>query len=463
MSILLNTKDLREKIAEQQAEAEAIVALAEAENRELTEDEQKAFDAIVGRGKKGDDDFLAGSVEKLRVDLGRAEKREELQANLLHKRVESGEFTIGNQGDDDDSGMGFACKVRVPARCRSRRKLTCFTGENGEREAFLTGHFLAAHFGGSRRSQQFLDDLGFENVMTEGDSAKGGIFVPVETEMAIIRLVENYGVIRRNTTVTPMSSDRKVKVVRVEGITAHPVGEREEGTHDDPSYKSIELIARKWKVITKMSEDLNEDTLVDMAEEFTMESALAFAYAEDNSCFNGDGTSAFHKITGILNALNAGSILTASANTFGGLAQTDFNTLVGMLPDYPGIQPAWYISKPAYYASMARLELAAGGNTTSEIREGANELMFMGYPVRWSHVLNKTLTAQASKKIVLFGDLRMGTLFGDRRGITMSMTEERYWETDEIGLKGTERFDFNCHSKGTSTEAGAIVALETPS
>lgn len=306
--------------------------------------------------------------------------------------------------------------------------------------------------------------------MSTDSNEKGGIFVPTEMQTSIIRLVEKHGVFRQYSKVTPMGSDRKVAPVRIAGMTAYPVAETRDsnegsnaGTRSEPRYTNIELVARKWKAWVKMSDELNEDALISIADEVALEMALAFAYAEDTAGFLGDGTSAYHGIVGVLNAVNAGSVHIAdTGNTsFGALDMADFEGIVGKLPDYEGINPAWFISKAGYYASMHRLLMAAGGNTAENLENGGRP-MFLGYPVVFTSVLNKTLTSQTDTKLLVFGDLRMASLFGDRRKMTMSLTDQRFWDEDQIAIKGTERFDINIHSRGTAADPGAILVLQTP-
>ena len=61
--------------------------------------------------------------------------------------------------------------------------------------------------------------------------------------------------------------------------------------------------------------------------------------------------------------------------------------------------------------------------------------------------------------MLLFGDLRMSTTMGVRRELRFQVSNERYWESDEIGINYTERFDVVNHDPGNATTAGPIVAL----
>jgi HK97 family phage major capsid protein len=64
-----------------------------------------------------------------------------------------------------------------------------------------------------------------------------------------------------------------------------------------------------------------------------------------------------------------------------------------------------------------------------------------------------------NKVLLMFGDLSQASTMGSRRGIRFQTTDVRYWETDEIGVKGTERFDIVVHDVGDATTCGPVVAL----
>lgn len=455
--MLRTPQQIREDIANRNAQCEAVVATAKEEERELTAEETKLVNTWHGEGDEG------GDFAKLENELKQAEKIEARKKSILQN------LNPSDHREGDEIGERTPA-IKVPAAAKRHGVLKAYKGDEAEKDAYVAGHFYASQLFNSRSSQQWLDDHGISNALSEGDNDRGGIFVPVETETAIIRLVENYGVFRRFASQEPMSGDRKVVPVRVGGLTAYPVAETNTanqssntGTESTPQYKSIELVARKWKTITRMSDELDEDSLISMADQISLEIALAFAIAEDQAGFLGDGTSTYHNINGLANALLAGSVHTAaSGNTaFSTLDADDFEAMVGKLPDYPGIMPAWHVTKEGYYASMYRLKRASGGTTGTEMAMGF-DAEFMGYPVIFNQVTNKTLTAQTDTRLLYFGDLNMAAKMGNRRGVTVSRTDERYWDVDQIGIKGTERFDINIHSTGTASAAGAILALDTP-
>jgi HK97 family phage major capsid protein len=447
MPTLLN---VREQIADLTAQATAIQELATSENREFTPEETTELDAILGTGD------APGKIANLRREEDRLAKIEAIKAKNLGKLPPANaEPTPGT--------------VIVPANSHRPRTLKAFRGESRavtEQKAYSFGRWFKAMLG-DETSRQWCRDHGYElkNAMTEGFDAKGGLLVPVEFENAIIDLRNEYGVARRECKVVPMSSDTKRQPRRAGGLTAYAVGEAATITASDKTWDYVELIARKWAVLTRYSAELNEDAIISIGDDLVSEIAYAFANKEDECLFNGDGTSTYHGIVGLKNALLAGSKYTAATGntSFATLDLEDFEGMVAKAASYAfrGM-PKWYIHRSGWATSMLRLAAAAGGNTRTDI-EGGYSQQFLGYDVVFVEVMNSTLSAQTSTTgLCYFGNLPMAAMLGDRRGMAISNSDQVYFTSDELAIKGTERFDINVHDKGTASVAGAMVVLATP-
>ncbi len=59
----------------------------------------------------------------------------------------------------------------------------------------------------------------------------------------------------------------------------------------------------------------------------------------------------------------------------------------------------------------------------------------------------------------MFGDLRMGSIMGIRRSLTIKVLNELYAASDQVGLVATSRSDTQIFDVGTATTAGSIVGL----
>jgi HK97 family phage major capsid protein len=109
---------------------------------------------------------------------------------------------------------------------------------------------------------------------------------------------------------------------------------------------------------------------------------------------------------------------------------------------------------------FGRLTDAAGGNSKSDLGAGMPE-QWGGYPIVTSQSMPKTLgsTDYNGVAMLLFGDLRMGVVLGDRRGMTMIVDPYSLSSYQQTKIIHSERFDLNCHGVGDATSAGPICAL----
>jgi HK97 family phage major capsid protein len=298
----------------------------------------------------------------------------------------------------------------------------------------------------------------------EGINEDGGFLVPEEFDSQIVDLREQFGVFRRYARNSPMTRDTKNRPRRASGLTAYFVGEGEAATESKKGWDRVNLTAKKIMVLTKFSSEIGEDAAIEVGDDLAGEIAYAFAKKEDQCGFIGTGTSTYGGIVGATQRLldvytttgGVGLILGAG-NTFAELVLSDFNKVAGALPEYaetPNV--AWFCHKTFFESVMVKLAMAAGGVTLAEITQGARR-QFMGYPVVVSQVMPKT---DANGQVpVIFGDLSLAADLGDRRQTTIAMSEHSEFDTDEIGVRGTERFDINVHSVGDSTDAGPVVGL----
>lgn len=338
---------------------------------------------------------------------------------------------------------------------------------------------ISAQSGGRFYNQQAINYCQDNGLIVNAAHGEGGsdttgshIFVPTEFGTDLILLREQYGVARRLLNVVQMNSDTKTEPRQLSGLSAYFVGENAAGTESTMSFDDVTLVARKLMVLARLSNELNSDAAISFGDKLVGEIAYAFANKEDECVFNGTGTSTYGHITGIrtrLDELTAGTApgLTAGAgNLWSELTLANFQSVVGSLPQYadrPGC--AWVCHKTFAHTVMQRLALAAGGTTSTEIVNGASTMMFLGYPVVVSQVFP---SVEANSQIpVLFGDLSLGAMFGNRGQETIAFSTEAtvggesMWERDQIGVRGTERFDAVCHDYGSNSTAGPIVGLET--
>lgn len=422
----------------------AIAEIAKTENRQYTAEEVSEVESV----------NAAVELDKKGLELQR-----KIESNIKARAAVVGAEKIREKQTGSDENQ----IIRVPAKARGGNRLLAFKGVDAEADAYASGRFLMATIGGDNASRQWCRDHGIiTNAMGENDDLKGGVVVPHQMETAIINLKEAYGVFGQNCRNVPMVSDTMSVPRRLAGLTAYAVTEAQEITASDATFSQVNLTARKFGTMTRISSELSEDAIISIADYLVNEIAYAHAVKEDACGFLGDGTTTYHGILGLANVLAAGSVATAGSglNTAALLTIAVFQDAVSKIPQYPGIMPKWFVNSAVYWNVMARLQLAAGGNNVADLGNGP-VMQFMGYPVVFSQTLPATVGA--STKFAYFGDLMLAATKGNRRGVTIAADGSRYFEYDQTAIRSTLRYDINVHEIGTASAAGPVVQLVSAS
>jgi HK97 family phage major capsid protein len=368
-------------------------------------------------------------------------------------------------------------KLVIPAE--PKRLFTnakCFKTEESQKWAYVWGQQVMAMCG-NRFAAQYCQDYGYspwQAVHNEGTNTQGGYLVFPEIDRNIIQLELEYGSFQANARNVPMTTERTVRDRKDSGLTMYAVGESDAGTESTMAWSQVELIARDWMVLTRLTNQLNNDSIVPIMDALGRDVAMASAKKKDDAGFIGDGTSTYHGITGIVKRLQAvnltgstvdegGGVIMATGNAFSEVVLADFTKLIGILPSYAGTNPKFYCHSAVAGGLLDLLKAAATGNSFLDIQNGKPTRTFLGYPVVTN---NSMASAEATNAlIVLFGDLSLAADFGDRQQTTMAISDSAYvgsqsvFERNQLALRWTERWDINVHDVGTSTVAGPVVML----
>lgn len=333
-------------------------------------------------------------------------------------------------------------------------------------QAYAAGQWFKATIFGNAEALDWCKSRGIPVTKAQGENvdSAGGFLVPEELLANIIVLREQFGIFRQECMVIPMGSDTLNWPRRAGGLTAYFAGENQSITESQAAWDAINLTAKKLGALTRMSNEIAEDAVVSIADWLVGEIAYAFAAKEDDSGFNGDGTSGYGGIRGLATLFadgnhTAGQYQVSSA-TLTSLAIADFTATIGKLPQYALGSAKWYMSQQMFYTAVGTVLAKAAGNTTLTLADPLNPRL-LGFPVKIAQKL-PIVTPGSGKPMFYFGDLSKSSALGERRGVTMRRSDHRYFENDQIGLLGTERFDINNHDLGDNTNAGPLVAGVSP-
>ena len=407
-------------------------------------------------------DRLSAEADKVKADL-------EFEERLVAKEAEL--RSVVEKAAPAPAPVEVAAEKKVEIRqvLPHHTTLRCFNdGPESVEQAYRVGRWIRGHVFRNQDDLRWCRDHGVEaRAMSEGSNAAGGALVPEEFSSQVIRRVEEFGTFPASGVETmPMTRDTMVIPKRLTGTTAYFIGEGSAVTESEPTYGNVNLVAKKLAVSCRMSSEVVEDALVNLADQVTMEFATSLAYQIDLCGWTADGTSTYGGMRGIVTKVNNGdhtaSVHTAaSGNTsFETLDLEDFLGAMGKLPIYARQGARWFVSPAGYAASIQRIKYAAGGATATELGGGLVD-EFLGYPVQVVHVMNSTLGADASAVKVLFGNIGLSSIYARRRDFSVRLFDQVYATTDQLLLQGTMRFDINHHTLGSTSEAGPVIALKT--
>lgn len=434
--------EIKERAVKEAEAAREIKDKADQEGRGLNAEEALAFDKHLAE------------ADRLEQEAQRQEKLEsiEMKQAAPAKKVVTPELANGKR-----------IEVVTPELFRYS-KLRAFIGPKAEANAYMAGKWLLAVTTDNAAARQWCRDRGVEiRVQVEGINTAGGFVVPDVMERAIIDLREGYGMFRANARVVPMASDHTNIPRRAGGVTAYFVGETTAITESEKSWNQVELTAKKLGALVRMSSDLSEDAIINIADDLAQEMAWAFAKKEDECGLDGDGTLTYGGMHGLTVMFIDGTHTVGQdqgTSPYTSWSHATFAdeivAVMALAPAYALANAKWYIHPSGKAGLFDALALQAGGAQVRELVNGISAPMFAGYPIVVSAAMP---SAPVNGQVAFFfGDLALSTTFGDRRGITIKVSTERYLEYDQIGIQATERFCIVNHDIGDNTNAGPLIA-----
>jgi HK97 family phage major capsid protein len=366
-----------------------------------------------------------------------------------------------------DAALDLHRRTALPKRVRGMGGISAVLARAGvtQRDLLTAGHYVRATMLKNEASINFLIDAGIALRQEKASStlvdSAGGYLVANEIEQNIISLRDNFGIARLFATVLQMGSDDRSWPRRVAGVTANFVqAENSTITESQLSFDEIRLIAKKIAASIRLSNELYEDETVALGAWFILEISAAFARREDDCTFVGDGSSAYGGIRGICNLLvdgshNAGKAAAAATHSsLDKIDATDLAALMGLVPSYAWPAARWYCSGSGVGLCLARLAAVGGGN----IGVAPNGLAYMGFPISIVPSMPGS-GSQVGKVVIAFGDLSLAVALGSRTGVVIRNSSDRYLDSDQTIVRGTERFDVVVANIGDSVNPGPIVGL----
>ena len=252
--------------------------------------------------------------------------------------------------------------------------------------------------------------------LSEGVDAAGGYLVPTEFQAEVVRVIPSYGIARKNCRIVPMGSKSKTIPKLTAGVTTYWTDEAGTKAQSTPSFGLVTLTAKKLAGICPTTDELLEDSAIDVYNLLVELFAEAFAKEEDTQLFNGTGS----PITGIFSKSGVNSVELSNASVLL-MTADDLLDMVSAVDDFSEKNGKFYLNRTIL-------------NVLRKLKDTNDQYIFQaptasapgtiwGYPYEKVQVLPGTGDDAVSTKFLCFGDLKY-VMFGDRKRMTVDIFKE---------------------------------------
>lgn len=360
-------------------------------------------------------------------------------------------------------------------------------GNEAGAAAYKAGRQIAAYLGDASSTQWCKDNgVPMQKTMSTTSNSLGGLTVVDELDTAILYYREERGVARGIMDVVTMNSETRTVNRNVGGTTVYALGEGQSYTASDVQFSGIQLTAKKFGALTQNTIELGDDSYAAIAEEIAKDHGYAHAVQEDKVAFLGDGSSTYNGLVGVTesfkklvtdiggtwstdaNKAYAAGVQVATGATLASVTLSDIIKTQAKVAAFPGMNNRFYMPSQVYYGTVLPLIQAAGGNSNQQLVDGVTRQYFNGAEIVFTDELyTPLLTAENSQFVLFYGDAAQAGLFGDRRGLSITSSQEVGFLTDTQYNKSTARYGVNWWNLGNASATasartrGALAALVT--
>jgi HK97 family phage major capsid protein len=286
------------------------------------------------------------------------------------------------------------------------------------------------------------------NALKIGEDDHGGYLAPDEFQKTLIEALEEQNIFRRLAkSITTSSGDRKIPVVASKGAASW-IEEGAAYPESDDTFGQISIGAFKLATMIKVSEELLNDSVFDIASYVAREFGRRIGSAEEEAFFTGNGTG---KPTGILNATGGAGVGVTTAGATAITMDEVMDLFYSLRAPYR--RSAVFLMNDSTVKALRKLKNGNGDYIWQPSVIANTPDTILGKPVYTSAFMP---AIAAGNKTMLFGDLSYFWV-ADREGRSFKRLNELYAATGQVGFLSSERVD------GKLVLAEAVQALQQKS
>ena len=229
---------------------------------------------------------------------------------------------------------------------------------------------------------------------------------PQEFVTEITRLEEDFGVAARYATVRRSGSGAGIKyLLGDDDVEIFDTAESGVKKSTKLSFNSQQLLWRKFAAILPITDELTEDSAIDLWAEATRRFARAYSKREDQLVFT-EAASGGNTKDGIVNVSGTNEVFVTNPDAI------TYDDLVDMELGIPSASAAgarWYLNRKML-APIKKMKDENNNPLWARAMADGTPATIMGYPYVETEVLPRPVDAEDGDGLMVFGDLRYSTL-----------------------------------------------------
>lgn len=366
---------------------------------ELSAEDKVKFAEVLGEGLdlKAVKDLVRGEI-----DAALAGKAEKISSDLVSKFF---------------AGVGDARKKAIEAGGTPEKKVV-----KGDK----TRQWLKAVVAGDKDRAKAL------STSTSGESpddAQAGLLIPEELMTEVLRIAETqYGLARRDMFYLPFSGPGNSRKIPALGTSVNVfwTDEMESKKSTQPKFSIVEQTLKKLAAICPFSEEILEDSAIDIEGLLAKLFAEAVSKEEDLQFFAGTGS----PWTGVLNNGDVNQV-----NQVLGVVGLTADDLL----DMQDATPSGALNGAKYYLHRTVLSVVRKlkddqGNYIFQNPGGGLPGTIWNFPYELSDAFPAVSEIEDGDPYILFGNLKQGCIFGDKQQLRVKLLDQATIEdTDSPG------------------------------
>lgn len=262
-----------------------------------------------------------------------------------------------------------------------------------------------------------------KDYLQTGDDTQGGYLIPTPLLAEVNRFVSEYGFARREMRYLPFSgpgNERRIPALD-SSVSVYWTDEAEAKTSSKPTFKLVTQTLKKLAAITPLTEEILEDSAINLISLLGELFGEAIAEEEDRVFFAGD-TGDGDPYNGVINAANVENVDMGAGDDAADIDADDLNNLIYAVPSAVRRKGKFFLES-TLFQTLQQLKTDDGHYIVQQ-PTGDRPATIWNRPFELIDVLPDSTTGSGNNPIMFYTDLSKTCVYGDKGGIKVKLLDQ---------------------------------------